>query len=88
MQATGIAAPRDSDMQQAEIGGAIDVGDDLAGLRRGDLVFWRSHVGIMTDAAHMLHANAHHMRVVVEPLSEAVARIKATGSEIIGVRRP
>ena len=84
MQATGVAAPRDSDMQLAEIGGAIEVGADL---RRGDLVFWRGHVGIMTDAAHMLHANAFHMRVVVEPLAEAVARIKDTGSDIIGVRR-
>jgi len=84
MQATGVAAPRDSDMQLAEIGGAIEVGADL---RRGDLVFWRGHVGIMTDAALMLHANAFHMCVVVEPLAEAVARIKATGSKIIGVRR-
>jgi cell wall-associated NlpC family hydrolase len=88
MQATGLAAPRDSDMQMAEVGSAIEIDDDLAGLRRGDLVFWRGHVGIMTDAAHMLHANAHHMRVVIEPLAEAVARIAATGSQIIGVRRP
>jgi len=87
MQATGIAAPRDSDMQLADIGTAIEVGEDLRGLRRGDLVFWRGHVGIMTDAAHMLHANAFHMRVAVEPLADAVARIKATGSDIIGVRR-
>ena len=86
MQATGVAAPRDSDMLLAEIGSAIAVDNGV--LRRGDLVFWRGHVGIMTDAAHMLHANAYHMRVVVEPLAEAVARIRATGSEIIGVRRP
>jgi len=84
MGAAGIAAPRDTDMQQAEIGEAIGIGD----VRRGDLVFWRGHVGIMTNAAHMLHANAHHMRVVCEPLAEAVARISATGSEIIAVRRP
>ncbi len=87
MQATGVNAPRDSDMQLAEIGGAIEISGDLAGLRRGDLVFWRGHVGIMTDAAHMLHANAFHMRVVAEPLAQAVARIKATGCDIVGVRR-
>jgi hypothetical protein len=87
MQSTGAASPRDSDMQLAEIGGATEIGADLSGARRGDLVFWRGHVGIMTDAAHMLHANAFHMRVVVEPLAEAAARIKASGSEIIGVRR-
>ena len=84
MQAAGVEAPRDSDMQLAEIGSAVEVRSEL---RRGDLVFWRGHVGIMTDAAHMLHANAFHMRVVVEPLAEAVARIKAAGSDIIGVRR-
>jgi hypothetical protein len=84
LQATGVAAPRDTDMQQAEIGEAIGIGD----VRRGDLVFWRGHVGIMTDAANLLHANAHHMRVVVEPLAEAVARIGATGSEVVAVRRP
>ncbi len=88
MQAAGIAAQRDSDMLMAEIGTAIGLGDGLSGLRRGDLIFWRGHVGIMTDARHMLHANAYHMRVVVEPLAEAVARIKATGGEIIAVRRP
>jgi hypothetical protein len=87
MQASGVPAPRDSDMQLAEIGNAVEVGKDLSSLRRGDLVFWRGHVGIMTDAAHMLHANAHHMRVIVETIAEAVARIRATGSEIIGVRR-
>ncbi len=83
MQAAGVSAPRDSDMQLADIGSAVEIGK----LRRGDLVFWRGHVGIMTDAAHMLHANAFHMRVVVEPLAEAVARIKAAGSVVIGVRR-
>ena len=84
MQAAGFLAPRDSDMQLAEIGSAVEVQSEL---RRGDLVFWRGHVGIMTDAAHVLHANAFHMRVVVEPLAEAGARIKAAGSDIIGVRR-
>lgn len=87
MQTTGVSAPRDSDMQLAEIGSALEIDADLAGLRRGDLVFWRGHVGIMTDAVHMLHANAFHMRVVAEPLADAVARIKATGSDIVGVRR-
>ena len=84
LQAAGIAAPRDTDMQQAEVGEPI--GSD--NVRRGDLVFWSGHVGIMTDAAHMLHANAHHMRVAVEPLADTVARISATGSEVVAVRRP
>lgn len=88
MQAVGFDAPRDTDMQQAEIGAPIELGDDLGALRRGDLVFWRGHVGIMSDATTLLHANAHHMRVVAEPLAAAVERIKASGGEIVAVRRP
>jgi cell wall-associated NlpC family hydrolase len=87
LQATGIAAPRDTDMQQAALGAQVALSGSLGGLRRGDLVFWRGHVGIMTDAATLLHANAHHMRVAIEPLVEAVARISAAGSEVVAVKR-
>ena len=52
--------------------------NDLDGLRRGDLVFWKGHVGIMADQKTLLHANGHHMMTVKEPLSEAVARIAGT----------
>jgi cell wall-associated NlpC family hydrolase len=44
-------------------------------LRRGDLVFWRGHVGIMLDQRTLFHANGHHMMTVREPLADAVARI-------------
>jgi cell wall-associated NlpC family hydrolase len=88
MTAAGLAAPRDTDMQQVAIGRTLQVGQDLAGLRRGDLVFWKGHVGIVTDGLHLLHANAHHMEVVREPLHAAVARIAATGSPIAAVKRP
>jgi len=67
---TGIAAPRDSD-QQAVLGEPVAEG---APLRRGDLVFLPGHVGIMTNATDLLHANAHWMRVVTEPLSDVLAR--------------
>lgn len=66
----GHALPRDSD-QQAACGQAVA----RTALDRGDLVFWRGHVGVMLDPAHLVHANAHHMAVVVEPLEEAEARI-------------
>ena len=87
LTACGVQAPRDSDMQRAELGEAIPVPDDLEGLIRGDLLFWAGHVGIMSDAIMLLHANAHHMAVAFEPLPEAVARIKGTGSEIVAVKR-
>ena len=88
LHAAGLACPRDSDMQQAEVGREVEVRDDLDGLMRGDIVLWRGHVGIMVDAFLMLHANAHHMAVVAEPLASAVDRIaQATGSRIAGIRR-
>ena len=66
MHAAGSRCPRDSDMQQAELG-TIPGHRSLEGLERGDLVFWPGHVGIMIDAVMLLHANAHHMAVVSEP---------------------
>jgi cell wall-associated NlpC family hydrolase len=88
MEAAGLACPRDSDLQQKMVGTEVLVPTDLEGLQRGDLVFWRGHVGIMTDGVMLLHANAHHMAVVAEPLHQAAGRIAGTGSTIASVRRP
>jgi cell wall-associated NlpC family hydrolase len=79
LYACGRSCPRDSDLQQT-LGQAVTPGDALSGLQRNDLVFWRGHVGVMLDETRLLHANAHHMAVAVEPLAEAVARIAAAGS--------
>jgi cell wall-associated NlpC family hydrolase len=69
----GRDCPRDADMQERALGQPVD-GDDL---RRGDLVFWRGHVGLMLDAGLLIHANGHHMSVAVEPLGQARSRILA-----------
>ncbi len=88
LDAAGIDAPRDTDMQEQALGSPIAVGTDLAGLRRGDLVFWRGHVGIMRDETTLLHANAHHMLVASEPLRIARDRILAkTSQPISAVKR-
>jgi len=47
-------------------------------LRRGDLVFWRGHVGMMQDETRLIHANAHHMAVTIEPPALAIDRIGKT----------
>lgn len=77
--AAGQACPRDSD-QQADLGVPVEPTEDLDGLCRNDLVFWKGHVAMMVDETRIIHANAHHMRVVIEPLAEAVARIIASGT--------
>jgi cell wall-associated NlpC family hydrolase len=63
-------------MQEAELGIAIN---DRSALRRGDLIFWRGHVGVMRDAHTLLHANGHHMQVASEPLADAEARTATRG---------
>ena len=86
LAACGIACPRDSDMQEAALGEPVASGD-FSNLRRGDLVFWKDHVALVRDPASLLHANAFHMAVVIEPLTPALARICAAGSEVNSVRR-
>ena len=64
----------------------FDLGEEP--LQRGDLIFWKGHVGMMRDEYILLHASGHHMQVVSEPLNEARARITAkTGGDITSVRR-
>ena len=85
LTAAGIACPRDSDMQERALGEAIAA--DPSGLRRGDLIFWPGHVAIAHDAATIVHANAFHMAVAIEPLDAAIARIAADGGRIRAIRR-
>lgn len=75
LYACGRACPRDTDMQEAVLGRDVPPSE----LRRGDLVFWNGHVAWMLDRVRVLHANAHHMAVAVEPLVDSVARMRAAG---------
>ncbi len=84
LEAAGRPCPRDSDMQMAELGEPVIHAP--GSLMRGDLVFWRGHVGLMLDEERLLHANAHHMRAEIEPLTQAAARICAHGP-VTAVRR-
>lgn len=83
LQAAGIACPRDTDMQEAMLGKAVPLSD----LKRGDLIFWKGHVALARDAATIIHANAHHMQVAIELAQDALARIKAAGSDVTSVKR-
>lgn len=85
LDAAGIACPRDSDMQQV-LGEPVDIAD-LTQLRRGDLVFWKGHVGIMVDENRMLHASGHHMMVIIEPLAAAAMRYAEADLAVTAVRR-
>jgi hypothetical protein len=86
LNAAGTGCPRDSDMQRDGLGRALDAVESRK-LQRGDLIFWKGHVAIVRDGDSIVHANAHHMATVVENTREAVARIKAAGSEIVAIKR-
>jgi cell wall-associated NlpC family hydrolase len=83
LQAAGLPCPRDSGIQEAALGQPSPLGD----LKRCDLIFWKGHVAIARDATTLIHANAHHMMVAIEPAAEAIARIKAAGSGVTSVKR-
>lgn len=88
MRMAGKRVLRDSDMQAATIGTAIEPGADFAGLARGDLVFWRGHVAVMTDPDTVIHASGHTMTVANEPLRQAIDRIGYLYGGPTGFRRP
>lgn len=73
-QTAGQACRRDSDMIIADAAQEVAPGD----ARRGDIAWWPGHIGILLDGTTLLHANAHWMACVVEPLADVVARA-ATG---------
>lgn len=86
LTSAGIGCPRDSDMQLAGLGRALEP-RERSRLLRGDLIFWKGHVAIVRDATTMVHANAHHMATVIEPIEPAIARIKQAGSEVVAIKR-
>jgi cell wall-associated NlpC family hydrolase len=88
MRMAGRDVLRDSDMQAASIGEPIEPAADFSNLRRGDLVFWKGHVAIMTDGENMIHASGHTMMVSREGLKQAIERIGYLYGGPTGFRRP
>jgi hypothetical protein len=86
LSAASTGCPRDSDMQQDGLGRPLGAAEAKK-LQRGDLIFWNGHVAIARDAETIVHANAHHMATAIENTREAIARIKAAGSEITAIKR-
>lgn len=71
----GQDCPGDSDLQMASVTATKSNTQPEA----GELFFWKGHVALVADADHFIHANAHHMAVVRENISQAIERIKRQG---------
>ena len=84
LAAAGKPVPRNSGDQEKSVGEDVDAG----ALKRGDLVFWKGHVGIMADAGTLLHANMHHAMTATEPLAEAIRRFEAKDLPVTRYARP
>jgi hypothetical protein len=82
--ACGVDCPGDSDLQEHALGDAITKSDPV---RRGDLFFWKGHVAMALDRTDLIHANAHHMAVAIEPIDVAIKRIAEQGGGPVTSRR-
>jgi cell wall-associated NlpC family hydrolase len=81
---TGITCPRDSGPQERALGHSIP----RAQARKGDLVFFPGHVGIMLDDQHVINASARTMCVEVERLDDLDRIYAANGKPgITSIRR-
>lgn len=86
MHAAGRGCLRDTDMQEKTLGTRV-TNKDPSAWRRGDLVFWPGHVGIVSSPGKILHANAFHMECVEEPLIPTIDRLSRAGLQISAVKR-
>lgn len=90
LEAAGLLVHRDSDLQYASIGDPIDPNEPA---QKGDLAFFPGHVGFMVDHDHILHANATHMSVTIDPLDDVIEWVKsdltsADKPPFLGFKRP
>jgi len=87
LQRAGRPCPRDTDMQERELGRAL-AARDPARLKRGDIVFFPGHVGIVRAPGRLLHSSSRWMRVLDEPLDAVLARLRAEHARpVTAVRR-
>lgn len=86
-------ASRNCSQQELELGETIYTRENsitfnsLDNLKRGDLIFWNRHVGIMINKKQLIHANAYHMCVKKEKLISTIQRLKKCGNEITKINR-
>lgn len=79
--ACGIPCPGDSDQQ-------LILGEPAKPpYQRNDLLFWKGHVALVTDPETLIHANAHAMMTTLEPISDAISRIRQQGGGQVTAHR-
>jgi len=84
LEGAGRPAPRDTDLMENALGQPVALD---APLQRGDLIFWKGHMGAMLDESRLIHASAYVMQVVIEDFATARARIEADGLLVRTIKR-
>lgn len=86
LHAAGIPCPRDTDMQEREVGDALPK-PDTGELKRGDLLFWKGHVAIAQSPDWIIHASGYQMETVIEPVKRAIERIGKSWGSLSSIKR-
>jgi len=84
LQACHIACPGDSDLQEAALGHSLAENEPVL---RGDLYFWKGHVAMALNATELIHVNAFHMAITVEPIDATIRRIAEQGEGAVTARK-
>ena len=75
LAASGFALPRDTGPQLSLLSGFATQETAQQTFARGDILFWDGHVALCVDEDTIIHANAHHHAVAIEPSQQAIERI-------------
>ena len=78
LSAAGHRVLRDSGSQFKSLGRPIEKDETP---QRGDLAFFPGHVGWMVDSVHLLHANATHMAVTIDPVESVTKWVRSEGKK-------
>ncbi len=84
LDVAGIDSPRYLDQQRELFGHPLPCHWKDVMWRRGDLVFFEDHVGIMASCDHLVHASLERMLVIAEPLAQVVD----SGRKIVAAGHP
>ena len=82
LDTVNIKIPRDTS-KQVRFNNIVNI--EFQNIDRGSIVYWSGHVGVMINKSSILHANAYHMKTVVEPLVDVIARAKDQNTDIIKI---
>ena len=60
---------------------------DIASIEKKSLIFWEGHVAIALNKNKVLHSNAFHMKVSIEPLERVINRSLLMKKKILKIKK-